>query len=209
MNGIPPNAPTAIPDRSEIEPVDCAICRDNDRNPAPLMTTTICNHTFHQICLDNWLIAKNTCPMCRAVLTNRAVEHTERVTHHVGSRFRQALDNIRMSPTQRAYIRSYERAQKRACVRPYERALQRTCIRQRKTDASSYERTLRRNYVRSCLHALRTPLIRSQRQSFDTGNPQSGNPEVNDDNLHNDQGTRLSLPPCTNMLPKQHEQERT
>ena len=214
MNGIPPNAPIAIPDRSETESADCAICRDNDCNPAPLMTTTICNHTFHKICLDNWLIAKNTCPMCRAVLSNRAVEPTERVTHHVGSRFRRALDNIPMSPMRRAYIDAYKRARKRARIDAYKQARQRTYIdaykqaRQRAC-IDAYKQARQRACVRSYQHALRTSSIRSQRQSFDIGNPQSGNPKVSDDNLHNDQGTRLSLTPCTDMLPKQHEQERT
>ena len=202
MNGIPPNAPIAIPDRSEIESVDCAICRENDCNPAPLMTTTICNHTFHKICLDNWLIAKNTCPMCRAVLSNRAVESTERITRHVGSRFHRALDNIPMSTMRKTYIDAYKQARRRTYIDAYKQARQKAYIR-------PYERTLPRNYIHSCQHALRRPSIRSQRQSFDTGHPQSGKPKVNDDNLHNDQGTRLSLPPCTDMLPNKHGQERT
>ena len=202
MNGIPPNAPIAIPDRSEIESAECAICRENDCNPAPLMTTTTCNHTFHKICLDNWLIAKNTCPMCRVVLSNRAADPIDQVTRHVGSRFHRALDEILMSTMRKTYNRSYERALKNACVRSYGRVLQRACL-------HPCERTQRRNYVRACQQALRPRLIRSPRQSFDIGHPQSGKPEVNDVNLHNAQGTRLSLPPCTDMLPKKPGQERT
>lgn len=32
------------------------------------VTTTPCGHAFHTICLDRWLLSKNTCAVCRQVL---------------------------------------------------------------------------------------------------------------------------------------------
>lgn len=83
MNGIPPNGLTSTPERIRVGSADCAICLENDLEPVPLMSTTMCNHTFHKICLDKWLKMANSCPMCRAVLSNRAVEPIERIMRHV------------------------------------------------------------------------------------------------------------------------------
>ena len=43
--------------------MDCPICFDpiTDQNG----TTTTCGHRFHKTCLDGWLEAHKTCPMCR------------------------------------------------------------------------------------------------------------------------------------------------
>lgn len=86
MNAIPPNALTSTPEHTRIESVDCAICLENDSNSIALITsTTICNHTFHKACLDNWLKVSNSCPQCRAVISDRVVEPIEPFTHHVWS----------------------------------------------------------------------------------------------------------------------------
>ena len=45
--------------------MDCIICLDEDE--ASNMTT-VCNHSFHQSCLDQWLISHNSCPYCRFIL---------------------------------------------------------------------------------------------------------------------------------------------
>ncbi|KXJ84215.1 RING finger protein 122-like [Aedes albopictus] len=47
----------------------CAICRacikyNNKRK------TLECQHSFHEKCINQWLIVKRTCPICRMVLTN-------------------------------------------------------------------------------------------------------------------------------------------
>ena len=48
---------------SQIETTECPICYqiyDNNSN-----ITTICNHSFHKVCIDEWLDKINNCPICR------------------------------------------------------------------------------------------------------------------------------------------------
>jgi hypothetical protein len=42
----------------------CSICLELI-NEEELITTS-CNHIFHQLCIDEWLSKKNTCPCCRS-----------------------------------------------------------------------------------------------------------------------------------------------
>ena len=187
MNGIPSNALTSTPDRSEIESANCTICQNDDCNPAPLMTTTVCNHTFHKICLDNWLKVSNTCPMCRADLPNRAVDPIEQVTRHVESRLHRELDNVpvpmmrrtHVSPYEQTLRRTYKQTLRRACEvtlrraymgtlrRTYEGNLRRTY---EETLRRTYEGTLRRTYLSSCRLTQQMPLIRSERRQYSVDN---------------------------------------
>lgn len=41
----------------------CSICLDN--LTAKSHMKTMCNHTFHQECIEQWLCDKTTCPACR------------------------------------------------------------------------------------------------------------------------------------------------
>lgn len=43
----------------------CAICHEQFKGE---ITKTKCEHIFHTICLNPWLIIKKTCPICRAVI---------------------------------------------------------------------------------------------------------------------------------------------
>ena len=53
----------------EEEPVTCTICLENisetDKN------TLVCNHSFHDICINRWLAANTNCPICRRFIRNR------------------------------------------------------------------------------------------------------------------------------------------
>lgn len=46
----------------------CAICRADDA-PNDLVQT-VCQHIFHQNCLETWLKIKNICPLCRRDFSN-------------------------------------------------------------------------------------------------------------------------------------------
>ena len=48
---------------------DCAVCLSSLYTERVVKTT--CNHSYHLLCLENWLVAKHTCPICRAVITWR------------------------------------------------------------------------------------------------------------------------------------------
>jgi hypothetical protein len=39
---------------------DCTICMEEGK-----VITTLCNHHFHENCLEQWLRKSRTCPMCR------------------------------------------------------------------------------------------------------------------------------------------------
>lgn len=44
--------------------MECSICFDNifECNSRRLP----CNHCFHETCIDNWLVRRHNCPLCRA-----------------------------------------------------------------------------------------------------------------------------------------------
>jgi len=47
---------------------DCPICMDN---PHEIFVQTVCGHIFHKDCLRTWLLQKNECPNCRAVIISQ------------------------------------------------------------------------------------------------------------------------------------------
>jgi hypothetical protein len=53
----------------EEEPITCTICLENisetDNN------TLVCNHSFHDICINRWLATNTNCPICRRFIRNR------------------------------------------------------------------------------------------------------------------------------------------
>ena len=47
----------------------CSICLNAMNIDSQTITTTICMHSYHQVCLGGWLVTgQSTCPYCRALL---------------------------------------------------------------------------------------------------------------------------------------------
>ncbi|KAL9667079.1 hypothetical protein QQ045_001426 [Rhodiola kirilowii] len=53
--------------KGEIE-LECAICLSEFLDDDFLRLLTVCNHVFHQECVDLWLESHKTCPVCRTAL---------------------------------------------------------------------------------------------------------------------------------------------
>ncbi|KAM1356701.1 hypothetical protein ACFX13_031518 [Malus domestica] len=43
----------------------CAICLEDFADGDSCQIFSLCNHIFHSNCIDNWLMNKPTCPVCR------------------------------------------------------------------------------------------------------------------------------------------------
>ena len=48
-------------------PEECCICLD-DYTQGDKLTNTICCHTYHTRCLQDWHVLHNTCPLCNNVI---------------------------------------------------------------------------------------------------------------------------------------------
>jgi len=46
----------------------CSICFNENKKYRNL--TCSCGHTFHKKCINKWLKAENTCPLCRKIINN-------------------------------------------------------------------------------------------------------------------------------------------
>ena len=53
----------------------CVICLDNVYKKDHIKT--LCKHSFHKDCLDNWSKNNNKCPLCRTLLHNENNENNE------------------------------------------------------------------------------------------------------------------------------------
>lgn len=54
---------------------NCSICQDRMRQGEITRTLTVCTHTFHKSCLDNWLLHSSVrCPSCRHDIRDPAPE---------------------------------------------------------------------------------------------------------------------------------------
>lgn len=49
----------------QCEQSDCVICFEELSKPMVSIMKTPCGHTYHTKCLDKWLVAHKTCPICR------------------------------------------------------------------------------------------------------------------------------------------------
>ncbi|KAH7688780.1 Anaphase-promoting complex (APC) subunit 11 protein [Dioscorea alata] len=67
---------------------DCSVCLSEFVKGDDVRLLTVCGHAFHPNCIDTWLGAKKTCPVCRADLTKfpsedilAAVEAVQAIEH--------------------------------------------------------------------------------------------------------------------------------
>ncbi|WOG28190.1 RING finger protein [Endozoicomonas sp. 8E] len=89
MNGItPPGSPNnQSPYQQETD--QCPICLELfDGREVTVLDP--CNHMFHENCLETWLRQNTTCPYCRTIVRERAVEPfpdviVERISRRGGS----------------------------------------------------------------------------------------------------------------------------
>jgi hypothetical protein len=45
---------------------NCSVCQDRMREGEIVRKLTVCQHTFHRACVDNWLLTRSVfCPTCR------------------------------------------------------------------------------------------------------------------------------------------------
>lgn len=49
----------------------CAICQDTITQGDPIRNITACNHTFHRLCIDTWIVSNVHCPVCRHDIRNQ------------------------------------------------------------------------------------------------------------------------------------------
>ncbi|XP_060211158.1 RING-H2 finger protein ATL29 [Lycium barbarum] len=59
--------------RKETYGLECAICLVEFEDDSLLRLVTLCNHVYHQECIDLWLESHKTCPVCRASLDSADV----------------------------------------------------------------------------------------------------------------------------------------
>ncbi|XP_040375838.1 RING-H2 finger protein ATL39-like [Oryza brachyantha] len=57
-------------------PVDCAVCLGQVDTGEKVRQLPKCEHLFHAECVDAWLRAHSTCPMCRAAVEGPAAAAT-------------------------------------------------------------------------------------------------------------------------------------
>ncbi|KAF7830926.1 RING-H2 finger protein ATL66-like [Senna tora] len=51
-----------------LEETECCICLGPFEDGEKLKVLPACNHCFHCECVDNWLINRSSCPLCRSSL---------------------------------------------------------------------------------------------------------------------------------------------
>ncbi|XP_065186489.1 E3 ubiquitin-protein ligase RNF149-like [Sycon ciliatum] len=54
----------------------CVVCIDNLESGDTIRTLP-CNHVFHKDCIDRWLIARQTCPLCKYNILSGTIEEDE------------------------------------------------------------------------------------------------------------------------------------
>lgn len=61
-----------VPGLDEAEAPMCAVCLC-DVEAGDLLRLLPCGHAFHQACVDPWLLATPTCPLCKDNVVSRAL----------------------------------------------------------------------------------------------------------------------------------------
>lgn len=73
-HGVPPEKLSSLPvwtiesesDRVVLSDVDCAICITGYCVGDSVRRLPHCNHSFHQACIDLWLLRSASCPLCKS-----------------------------------------------------------------------------------------------------------------------------------------------
>ncbi|KAL5231669.1 hypothetical protein ABZP36_030445 [Zizania latifolia] len=78
--------PTVRFEASAAAPPECAVCLSNFAGGDAVRLLTVCRHAFHTACIDSWLGAHTTCPVCRSDLDAPAPPHQEHVVAVVDER---------------------------------------------------------------------------------------------------------------------------
>jgi len=75
----------------------CAVCLDEFRNNQ-LVRTLPCDHEFHCECVDQWLLAKRTCPLCKGnIIESRSQMKPGDISESENVRAQQQLGTLRAS----------------------------------------------------------------------------------------------------------------
>ncbi|XAR68786.1 hypothetical protein NMG60_11000152 [Bertholletia excelsa] len=70
--GLDKAAISSIPTAAYVGGVaECSICLGPFRDGEPVKVLPLCQHEFHSGCVDKWLQAKASCPLCRAAVVVR------------------------------------------------------------------------------------------------------------------------------------------
>jgi hypothetical protein len=51
-----------------VKDMTCSICQDIIKENTHIVRKLKCNHSYHIECIDNWLVIKGECPMCKQQL---------------------------------------------------------------------------------------------------------------------------------------------
>ncbi|XP_044508571.1 RING-H2 finger protein ATL72-like isoform X2 [Mangifera indica] len=60
----------------QIKATDCTICLADFMDGEKIRVLPKCNHGFHVMCIDTWLLAHSSCPTCRQSLLEQPTTET-------------------------------------------------------------------------------------------------------------------------------------
>ena len=70
---------THLPNTPEIK---CEICHDTIQNGDILRMINVCNHSFHQECVDSWFENNQICPYCRCNVIEEPINNNDNVNEN-------------------------------------------------------------------------------------------------------------------------------
>ena len=73
---------------------ECSICLEAINTD---LLELNCMHSFHSFCMYDWIIMNNTCPMCRAVISDKIIEERivyELLSDHTTKERKEKIINI-------------------------------------------------------------------------------------------------------------------